>query len=191
MTGRDCNDAEIVQAVLAGDQEQFGRLVERYQRMIGNVAYRSGLNRASIADFTSEVFLRTYHKLDTYNPRYRFSTWLYTIALNMARDRLRRPARETAALDEIAPPVIDAPTPEEAHATRQQAERVRQALARLPDHYREVLVLRYLQDLDVAEIAQVTDSPEGSVKVRLMRGRHRLQKVLEALGAEEAEEVDA
>ncbi len=172
----------------ADDHAAFARLVERWETPIQRLCARmtGDLHRAE--DLAQEAFARVFSKRHAYEPGGKFSTWLWRIALNLCRDELRRRQRhpemslETGheAGDESGADELPAgtPSPAEAVAALEQAEVVRQALLRLPEHYRTVVVLRHYEGLKFNEIAEVLGIPDGTVKSRMSEGLSRLAVLL-------------
>jgi RNA polymerase sigma-70 factor (ECF subfamily) len=155
--------------------------------MVYNLAYRMSNNPHEAEDISQEAFLRAYQSLAHFNPSYKFSTWLYQIALNIIRDRLKKKELNYVSLDapvetddsEFYPQPADyANNPEQIMAQKEDAQAIQQAIYSLPLKYREVIVLRHLQDLSYIEIANILKLPTGTVKVRLYRSREQLRKIL-------------
>jgi RNA polymerase sigma-70 factor (ECF subfamily) len=167
---------EWIVCAQAGDQAAFGRLVERYQRLVVSVAYHHGLDLAAAQDAAQETFVKAWLAL----PRYRESAgslrgWLCRIAINTARDAQRR-ERPTEALNEET---LDGEGGPEAAAEKHlQRQAVRRALDQLPAASRAALVLREYEGLSYAEIASALDVPLGTVMSRLNYARHRLREIL-------------
>ena len=177
-------DEEVVGRVLAGHQDAFETLVRRHNRAIYNYIYRMIGQADLAADLTQEVFLKVYMALSSFDPTYRFTTWLYRIASNRVIDHIRRqrmilvplepPAGETrGAPREVA---AGARNPQENLLDRESARGVAEAIADLPSEYRELIILRHFQHRSYEEIAQIKDSPLGTVKNRLFRAREALRR---------------
>lgn len=170
----------VLEQVLSGDPEPFAVIVRKYQNLVASVAYRMGVRDAAIEDVVSEVFMKVYTHLHQYESRYALSSWIYRIATNHVLDDLRKKRRSPAvALDDIAEPRdgrVDVATD---IVLTERDRLVRQAVLELPEDYARVLVLKHFEELPVDAIAEVLDIPEGTVKIRLMRGRQRLRKLLE------------
>jgi RNA polymerase sigma-70 factor (ECF subfamily) len=173
-------EAHLVRRVSAGDQAAFGALVERYSGAVYNQAYRMLGDAHEAEDAVQEVFLRAYHRLDTYDPARRFITWLLTIGSNYCIDRIRRRRHTWLTLDDVAfwLPSSDA-GPERSALRGERRDLVQRALQTLPESYRSVTVLRYWHDLSYQEIATALSLTEATVKTRLHRARKML---LDALG---------
>jgi len=186
----ELTDLEAIQAILAGDAEAFRGLVDRYGRSIFNLAYRMTGSVADAEELAQDVFLQAYSKLADFRVGARFHPWLYTIALNLCRNHVRRrkiikwQPLETQRGDEpvALDPAETAPNPEEALLARESEERLARAIAALPAKYREVFVLRQSQGLSYEEIADVTGRPMGTVEVQLFRARNLLLKSLAVAG---------
>jgi RNA polymerase sigma-70 factor (ECF subfamily) len=171
-------DVELVREVLAGRVERFEVLVHRYQRLVATAALRMGIPREEVEDVTSEVFFKVYRSLHRYQPQHALSTWLYRITVNAALDR-RRSRRRQAKQEEIPASLADGRP--SAHAVTEAAQRtglLRQALERVPDHYRAPLILVHVEGMPLEEAARALDLPEGTVKSRLFRGRSLLKEII-------------
>lgn len=171
--GADQERAWVLET-LRGEQDAFAKLVDAYKGPVHNLAYRMLGNRADAEDATQEVFLRVYTKLDTYDPRRKFSSWILSVASHYCVDRLRRRRGESVSMEEVHGSrwIPDsAPRPEERTSRREKNEVVRALLEELPPQYRLAIVLRYWEDRSYAEIAKITESTESAVKSRLHRAR--------------------
>jgi RNA polymerase sigma-70 factor, ECF subfamily len=178
----------LVEQALRGDQQAFAQLMQRYAGAVYNVAYRMLGNAQDAEDAGQEIFLRAYTRLESFDRSRRFSTWLLAIASNHCIDRLRRRRNIWLTLDDVA---FELPSgergPEGSALDTEERDMVQQALMQLPDHYRQVTVLRYWHDLSYDEIAQATGLPETTIKTRLHRARNMLAQALRGAGvAEEA-----
>ncbi|HNV22131.1 MAG TPA: sigma-70 family RNA polymerase sigma factor [Candidatus Hydrogenedentes bacterium] len=192
-------DHDLVEQCRRGDTSAFDVIADRYGKRLYNVAVRFLGNREDALDICQEAFVRAYQSLDSYRGDARFYTWLYSIAANLARNRLRDRSRKGRdrgtsldALFENAPAVANAA----AAATRnpgtdamehEMEEVLQRCLEELPDHYRLPFVLRTFDDLSYEEIAEVMDCPPGTVKSRLNQARKRLRERLRDLAILEAE----
>lgn len=182
------SDVELVPAVLAGDRGRFAVIVERYQRDIYNLAYRSTHNRQDAEDITQEAFLRAFRSLATYDATRSLRTWLYAVAVNICRDWARRRGSrpETVELlesDATAEPAAASAQPQHIVTERETREAIERAVMALPPDYRLPVVLFYMRGVSQAEIAEVMGVPLSVVKNRLYRARRRLKSTLgDALG---------
>ena len=180
-------DKELVEACLGSDQHACATLVETYVRMVGTVIWRATGQRDVIEDLTQETFLRTFRALEYFDSRARLSTWIYTIAHNVAVDHLRRTSgkqvdsltwREDEGDEgpqerEIASMSLDP----EAQLSRDQTERlVHDGLARLPVKYRLPVVYAAIDGLDYPTIAGMLGVPLGTVKTLIFRGKRMLRE---------------
>ena len=155
------------------------RLVAEYRDRLYQVAYRLCLNAADADDLTFRTFQRAIERIGSYRTDRNFFQWLYAILVNFRRMDVRRKAANMLEFTDDLPDSAD-PRPDAAEtlAAAQDAVAVRQAVAALPEIFREVVVFRYFEDLTVPEIAQVLDIPEGSVKSRLNRAKDRMRRQL-------------
>jgi RNA polymerase sigma-70 factor, ECF subfamily len=180
---QQAEEAALVRQSLAGDQQAYGQLMRRYAGAVFNVAYRMLGNAQDAEDASQEIFLRAYTRLESFDPTRRFSTWLLAIASNYCIDRLRRQRLAWLTLDDVAYTLPSAERgPEGSALDAEERDAVQRALMKLPDNYRQVMVLRYWNDMSYDEIAQATGLPESTIKTRLFRARNMLAAALRAEG---------
>src|SRR5687768_12995303 len=165
------SDVELVEASRRGEHEAFGRLVERYQDVVCAVSYSSTGDRGLSEDVAQDTFITAWRQLDRLRDVMRLGPWLCGIARNLGRKAHKRRRREEVLDDEHLAP---GGNPFDA-AARGDVERVvRDALARVPENYREVLVLYYCENLSIREVAAALDTSEAAIEQRLSRGRRYL-----------------
>jgi RNA polymerase sigma-70 factor (ECF subfamily) len=190
------SDEELVEACQAGEASAFDVLVARWEDRIRGAAYRFLGSEEEARDVAQEAFLKAYRALGGFKREARFSSWLYQIATNLCRDRLRRRrTRATVSLEELeeAGPAIMDSRPG-AHERLQQLDLgrvVRRAVDALPEEQRVVVILKEYQELTFLEIAQALDVPLSTVKTRLYRGLGQLRLRLEREGMREAAPLPA
>jgi RNA polymerase sigma-70 factor (ECF subfamily) len=182
------SDEELVARTLAGDRDAFEQLVRRHQRPLVNHLYRLTRLRDGALDLAQEVFIKVYMSMGSFDPRYRFTTWLYRIASNCAIDyrRKRQPRTcpmATPTMDVSEPPAEQAfpgpgPDPLAVLRLRELHGRLEDAIETLPHHYRHLILLRHRHFLRYDEIARATGLPVGTVKNRIFRARELLKKSL-------------
>ena len=177
---RQRTDEDLARAAQHGDLRAYEELVQRYQRFVFRVLWaRAASSREDVEDLAQDTFVKAWERLDTYDPSRPFKSWIARVAGNAAIDRHRSNARRpaTTELAEIEDAVAGT-GPDPATATIGD-ERQRYLLGRLkelPEHYREVIVLRFLEDQSYDEIAETLGIPLGSVKTRIFRGRELLKQ---------------
>jgi RNA polymerase sigma-70 factor (ECF subfamily) len=182
------SDEDLVEAFQSGDISAFDQLVQRWDRKIQGVVYRLVGNHEEARDLSQEAFLKAYRALGTFKRESRFSSWLYQIALNATRDRLRRRRRHAdVSLDEVeerpdASLRDGRPSAFELIESSDLSRLVAAAMAGLPDEQREVLILKEYEGLTFPEIAVTLDVPLSTVKTRLYRGLVQLRIRLERQG---------
>jgi len=181
------SDEELVEACQAGEASAFDVLVARWEDKIRGAAYRFLGSEEEARDVAQEAFLKAYRALGGFKREARFSSWLYQIATNLCRDRLRRRRTRAAVsieeLEETGPVIVE--TRPGAHERLQQmdlARVVRRAVHALAEEQREVVILKEYQGLTFQEIAQALDLPVSTVKTRLYRGLGQLRLQLEREG---------
>jgi RNA polymerase sigma-70 factor (ECF subfamily) len=162
----------------AGEGAAFDEIVERYHLRLFRFALRLLRDRSEAEDAVQETFVRVYRALPSYRPDGYFSSWIYRVALNECRRRMRC-RRPTVPL-EFAPHLSTGNEPEIAALTGDRNRRLREAVASLPEHYRLVMSMFYFDELAVDQISRALDVSVSAVKVRLHRGRDRLANKLDA-----------
>lgn len=178
-------EAALVARIAAGETRLYGRLVERHQRPLFWSVMRIVGDPDEADDVVQEAFVRAYERLDDYDPAYRFSTWLYTIARNRALNVVRRRRIRgflSLSRPETAPPL---PSGDDASAAVEDAETAAALAAcreTLPADQREAFDLRHADGMAYAEIAAATGVPEGTVMSRLHRARRKMRECLESKG---------
>lgn len=179
-------NAEIAARLRHHDPNLMEQLIELYQhRLFRYLLFLTG-SRDLAQDLFQETWLRVLERGSQFNGRARFDTWMFAIARNLMLDQARK--RGTISLDEAMDPentsplklAVDAPSPFDHFQSQEQAARVGQALLGLHPLYREVLVLRFHEEMSLEEIARVSNSPLSTVKSRLYRGMAALKPLLEA-----------
>ncbi len=176
-----------IKQVLKGDHDAFGEIVELYKDRIFWLCYRMLGNRHEAEDISQEAFVRAYVNIESFKMNRKFSTWLYRIATNLCIDRIRKKKPDffldaeidgTEGLTLYSQLATEEKGPDVAVETLELQEIVQREILRLSDKYRAVIVLRYIDDLSLKEIAEVLEMPLGTVKTRLHRGREALRKQL-------------
>jgi RNA polymerase sigma-70 factor (ECF subfamily) len=179
-------DERLVELALDGDEEAFGLLVRRYQRRL--TAFLSQLvgDLELARELSQEAFVRAWSALSRFDPRYRFSTWLFRIAHNLGIDQLRRRRLKTVSLyrtdaegDEVEVIVPDAKKDPLGHLENHAlASELRQVIDELRPEYRELVLLRHFAGLSYQEIADFKEMPLGTVKNKLFRAHSVLRNAL-------------
>jgi RNA polymerase sigma-70 factor (ECF subfamily) len=172
-----------------GDRRAFAELVELYKDKIYHLAYRMLNNKHEAEDAVQETFLRVYTNLHRYDEQQKFSTWIFRIGTNHCIDRLRKRKHSAYSLDAEMPDgegndyysmlPANEDTPEDQIILSETQQQIRKAINMLPEKYKSVVILRYLQDMSLQEISDVLDMPVTTVKTRVHRGREYLRKKLE------------
>ncbi len=174
-------DLNLVRRSQQGDTRTFGELVRRHQDRVYNLALRMTADRDLAADVTQDAFLRAFRSLPKLRQPERFGSWLLKIVSNLSLDALA--ARSTVSLDALMEegdeflPVSGSDPADQIEGILSD-EAVAAALKRVQPVYRQVLVLRHIEDLPYEQIAEILDIPLGTVKTRLFRGREQLRQFL-------------
>ena len=185
-------DSAVVAAHLANDAMAFEQLVDRYQRRLLNFVYRTIGDRERGEDLVQEVFIRVHRHLHRFDQTKKFSTWIYTIASNLAKNELRNRSRNPMVLFQTIKKNWEADhrplqfedhrnRPDDLYRKRHLRDLVDWTVKQLPEHHRVVFVLRELEGKTYDEIADITHCNLGTVKSRLNRARNRFAQVIEPL----------
>jgi RNA polymerase sigma-70 factor (ECF subfamily) len=187
---KSLDDASLVSEYLTGQPRAFDALVDRYQTRLLNFIYRTVGDRERSEDLVQEVFIRVHRHLARFDHTKKFSTWIYTIASNLAKNELRNRSRNPIVLfqtmtsgweEEERPLEFEDPSarPDDLFRKRHVRSLVEQTVAQLPQHHREVFVLRELEGRSYEEIAEITHCNLGTVKSRLNRARSSFAEIIE------------
>ena len=181
-------EKNLLERAKSGDVAAFEQLIESYQRKIFNIALRMLGNYDDAGDLTQEVLIRIYKSIKSFKEQSSFSTWIYRITTNVCLDEIRkRKNRKVISLDEEIK--LDdgdmkrqiengEPSPEEMAETGDLKKVVNDAIARLSEEHRMVIVLRDIRGFSYEEIAEMLKCPEGTVKSRINRARQALKNIL-------------
>lgn len=169
----------IIARARRGDAGAFEQLVETYRDQVYRIALRMCGNAADADEVPQEAFLAAWKGLPNFRGDSRFSTWLYQLTTHAAIDLMRREKRQIAAEDitEVSAPA-PAPGPQQQAERRETQEAVRNAILQLTPEYRQIVVLRFLEDLSYEEIGAALKLPSGTVKSRLNRAKAQLKDIL-------------
>ncbi|PLR80087.1 RNA polymerase sigma factor SigW [Bacillus canaveralius] len=176
-----------INQVLRGDQNAFGEIVELYKDKVFQLCFRMLGNRHEAEDIAQEAFIRAYVNINTFKIDRKFSTWLYRIATNLCIDRIRKKKPDyyldaevagTNGLNMYSQIAADTSLPEDDLESMELQEMIQGEISKLPEKYRSVIVLKYIEELSLNEISEILDMPLGTVKTRIHRGREALRKQL-------------
>jgi RNA polymerase sigma-70 factor (ECF subfamily) len=182
-------DGDVVAAFLGGEERAFREIVNRYQTRLLNFVYRTISDREKAEDLVQEVFIRAYRHLHSFDTTKKFSTWIYTIAANLAKNELRNRSRDPLVLlwgmktiwqGEERPLELEdtSSRPDDLFRKRQLCELVEEATAQLSARHRQVFVLRDVEGKSYEEIAEITGTKVGTVKSRLSRARQSFADII-------------
>jgi RNA polymerase sigma-70 factor (ECF subfamily) len=187
--GSPTRDAELIARILSGERELFHELIQPFEKSVYFAAFSVLQNQQDAEDVAQETVLKALKNLHTFRAESKFSTWLVSIAINEARGRLRharvlqfesvdeRPQEDNAG---VTPAVITdwREVPLQALERKELRQLLQSAISSLPEIYREVLLLRDVEDFSIAETAAALGVSDGVVKTRLLRARLMMQKIL-------------
>jgi RNA polymerase sigma-70 factor, ECF subfamily len=184
-------DAELVASARRGAQDAYRELVKRFERPVFSLVLRMVQNPATAEDLAQEVFVKAFRHLDTYDERWKFSSWLFKIAHNTTIDHLRRGGPETVSLEGeeddkggLATVLADpaAADPQATAERRDLARSLERAIRRLRPEYRQAVLMFYAHGASYQDICEVTGLPLGTVKTNLHRARKELAQAMTSLG---------
>lgn len=175
MTTEDDKDLVLVRQCREGDVKAFESIVDKYQKIMFNVALRMIDNYEDAEDVTQLAFVKAFQKLDTFNPNYKFFSWLYRITTNESLNFLNQ-RKQFEELDNGL--ISEEKTPEEEYEESDTSRNVQRALMDLKLEYRTVIILKHLQDLSYREIGHILQLPEKTVKSRLFTARQQMKDIL-------------
>ncbi len=190
LTTKAVYDYKLIQSALeSGDQKAYAELLNRYRESVYFTMLKMCNNKDDAEDLTIEAFGRAFKRLEQYTPTYAFSTWLFKIATNNAIDFLRNKKKTNAlSLDtkiendegqEFSKNIkASAPDPEESIIKKQKFEQLNIVVEKLKPRYKELVKMRYYEELSYEEIAEKLDLPVGTVKAQLFRARDFLYQIL-------------
>jgi len=169
------SDNELVQQCLKGLTKAFEELVNRYQKSVFNTAYRMTRSTTDAEDITQLTFIKAYENLRTFNPKYKFFSWIYRIAVNETLNAIKIKDR-FSSLDERANGKVK--NPEDIFEENEMSEMIQDALVEMTVEHHAVIVLKHLQHFSYRDIAYILDIPEKKVKSRLYAARQQLKEIL-------------
>ncbi|HEX6902975.1 MAG TPA: sigma-70 family RNA polymerase sigma factor [Thermoanaerobaculia bacterium] len=184
-------DAELVASALRGSQDAYRELVKRFERPVYSLVLRMVQDPSTAEDLAQEVFVKAFRRLDTYDPQWKFSSWLFKIAHNTTIDHLRRGTPETVPLEteddgkgSLASVLADesGEDPRAAAERRDLGRSLEKAIGRLRPEYRQAVLMFYVHGASYQEICEALDQPLGTVKTNLHRARKELAQIMTALG---------
>lgn len=178
-------EKKLAEKANRGDREAFAQLVDLYKDKIFHLAYRMLGNSHEAEDIVQDTFIRVYTNLHRYDAEHKFSTWIYRIGTNICIDRLRKrkgtyfldaETQVGEGLDGYTLLASNEGTPESQLMISETQRHVREAIDKLPEKYKSVIVLRYMHDLSLQEISDILQMPVTTIKTRVHRGREYLRK---------------
>ena len=187
----ELSDKELASLAAKGRQAAFGELLRRYQRPIFSLVFRMVRDRSLAEDLAQEAFIRAFSAVGSYDPRYKFSSWIFKIANNHTIDHLRKrkldtvsidgsPHAQTAEEEERTRLVVESTdeSPQEYVEHRELGDQIEHAIGELRPEYRTAILLRHVEGYAYDEISEIMDLPLGTVKTYLHRARSELKAAL-------------
>jgi RNA polymerase sigma-70 factor (ECF subfamily) len=180
-------DIILIDNAIAGKQEAFERLMNKYKQLIYNLIYRMIRNKEDVEDLTQEAFIKAFNSLEKFDRQFSFSTWLFKIATNNCIDYLRKKKLNTFSIDKDMGSEDDdyqfeipdsERTPDKNLMDVERKKILEEAIESLPNKYKSVILLRHRDEKDYEEIAKKLKLPLGTVKAHIFRGRELLNKYL-------------
>ncbi len=183
-------DQVLIKRALRGDRKAFEELMRKYEKKIFSFVVRMVRNEDTAVDLTQDFFFKIYTVLDKYNFEYKFSTWAYRICYNLVIDHIRRNQAQVDSLDDESISPRDMLESENVSredgfrtlARKETRDYVWSIVDRIPLKFRELILLRYIQELKYEEISDITDLPVGTVKNRIFKAKEILKQEMEKDG---------
>lgn len=187
MSLRSEKDSKLIEQILLGDERAFARLMSRYKDTIYFIVLKMVVNKTDAEDLTLEIFFKAFRSIDSYNPSYAFSTWLFKIAQNATIDFIRKRRNNLISIDydtedessinehTLQSPVLN---PEETLIKEQEEVLVKELILKMKPKYRQLIELRYFKEYAYEEIAGELNLPIGTVKTQLFRAKAALGELL-------------
>ncbi len=181
-------DKKLVERTIKGEKEAFEMIIRKYQQPIANYIGRMVGERELALDFTQEIFIKTYSALPSYQPEYKFSTWLFKIASNFIIDHWRKKKIGTLSIDQQRATEDQKPFPQipdsepsivKKYEISELRERIEKALEKIPASLRELFIWRHINEFSYKEIAEIKDLPVGTIKNRVFQAKELIRKNLE------------
>jgi RNA polymerase sigma-70 factor (ECF subfamily) len=172
-------DHALISRCKSGDRQALGELIKDYERPIFNAAYRILGNPDDAADVSQVVFMKVFERLDQYNPKYKFFSWIYRIAVNESINQRNRTRNLQPLVEEQ---VAENTSPEDAIDANSLSDKLQAGLMKLQEDYRVVVVLRHFSDMSYKDISGVLRIPEKTVKSRLYSARQLMKAQLTEQG---------
>jgi RNA polymerase sigma-70 factor (ECF subfamily) len=184
-------DHDLVALARSGSEKAYRELLDRYQRPVFSLIYRMVRDREQAEDLAQETFVKVFNHIESFDPKYKFSSWIFKIASNLTIDALRRKELKTVSLDGSrnaeTPDEIDATritvesrdeNPEEFLEAKELGQEIEQAIGELRPEYRTAILLRHVEGRPYEEISEIMGIPLGTVKTYIHRARGELRETL-------------
>lgn len=191
MNATQVSDHELVTRAQQGSEKAYRELLGRYERPVFSIIYRMIRDREQAEDLAQETFVRVFNHIDRYDPKYKFSSWIFKIATNLTIDHIRRKELDTVSIDgsrnAVTAEQIEATSitiasqdenPEELLEAKELGEEIEGAIGKLRPEYKAAILLRHVEGREYQEIAEILSLPLGTVKTYIHRGRNELREQL-------------
>jgi RNA polymerase sigma-70 factor (ECF subfamily) len=183
-------DQVLIMKTLAGDKKAFEELMRKYEKKIFSFVIRMVRNEETAIDLTQDFFIKVFTVLDKYNFEYKFSTWAYRICYNQVIDHIRKNPGQVHSLDDDSISAKDMLASENVsrddgfkNLSREETRvYIWELVENIPPKFRELILLRYIQELKYEEIAEITELPVGTIKNRIFKAKEILKKEMEKDG---------
>lgn len=177
-------DFQLINKILNGKQDLYEILVERYSSMVFHVVRRFEKDQDEVEELAQEIFVKAYEKLHQFNENSKFSTWLYTIAMNHCRDYAKNVRRKNQRLSEMESGFLDSnlieqQTPHLKMEIKEWGRLLKQSLLKLSDDYSQPFLMKYRDGMSYKTMSEETGVSESALKVRVHRARKELKSLLE------------
>ena len=173
----------VIKECLNGNKESFSKIIRHYQKPIFKLCLHFLNSLQDAEDATMDIFLKIYSSLNSYNPDYKFKTWIFRIAINHITDILRKRKREKIAFSEFPEKIAhnEPKTPEFIFFKKLEISKVKKAIKQIPLKYKTILMLKYYHDFSYEQVGKILNIPRNTVASLLFRGKQELRKKLQVM----------
>ena len=182
MVAKNNDIAELIEKAKKKDQKSFNTLLNTYWSDVYRFQFLKTENEDEAEDITIKTFSKAFDKIDLYNDRYNFKTWLISISKNIFLDHIRKQRTETISIHKSSSEAYEisdeSPSAEDQLITEQNLLQLRNYIKQLKPHYKEIINLRYFRDMSYKEMADVLDEPMSTIKVKLLRAKNLLAEII-------------
>lgn len=175
-------DLNWIKEVLAGNKKAYAHLIRKYKNPLYATVLRMTKNPADAQDLVQEVFIKVYHRLDKYEEKGSFSSWLYRMAINHCMDEFRKKSHQMKSSEVKEEDVVNGNHPEIVYLQKEKNRQLERLVGTLPEDERMIILLRYVNELSYQEISELLDIPLSTVRNKLFRAKKKMRETVKQEG---------